>query len=474
MRFIVKVNDMKKPKIYIISIEGAGTSALAVIYKKMGFTVLGSDNGDHFYGDILRRNNIDVFDNYDEKNISKNVDKVVYSTCINESNPEFQEAKKRGIPMLSYPEALAEIFNDKMGIAVCGTHGKTTTTAMLATVFKELGLKPSALVGSKVKNWNGNSLAGSGDYFIIEADEYQNKLKNYNPWAVILTSVDYDHPDFYKTFKDYKQAFIDFVKKIPRHGFLIYCNDDSDVLEVVKEANCQKISYGFSDGSMCKIENFDFQINNFQINNSVGQSFEVFFKEKSLGKFKIAMPGKHNVLNATAVIAICNKLNLSELRIADALKTFSGTVRRFEYIGENRGTILIDDYAHHPEEVKTTLKTARNIFPQRNIITVFHPHSFSRTEALLSEFAQSFDNTNEVIVLDIYGSAREASGKVNSQDLVRSINKYNRDKARYIPTIEEATEFIRQKMGENDLIISMGAGDVWRLTHGLKNKYSLK
>lgn len=463
---------MKKQKIYIISIEGAGTSALAVICKKMGYEVSGSDDGDHFYGDILKRNNITVFDNYNAKNIPKNVNKIIYSTCIKEDNPEFQEGLKRKIPMLSYPEALAEIFNQKMGIAVCGTHGKTTTTAILANTFKELGLKPSALVGSKVKNWGANSLAGTGDYFIIEADEYQNKLKNYNPWAVILTSIDYDHPDFYKSFKEYKQAFIDFVKKIPRHGFLVYCNDDADVIEIAKEANCQKISYGFSEGSVCKIENFDFQINNFQINNSISQSFEVFYKEKSLGKFKIALPGKHNVLNATAVVALCSKLNLNELKVIDALKVFSGTVRRFEYIGENKGAILIDDYAHHPEEVKATLKTARNIFPQRNMIVIFHPHSFTRTEALLSEFAQSFDNANEVVVLDIYGSAREKSGNVSSQDLVRSINKYNPQKAIYIPTIEEATEFIKEKMGEGDLVISMGAGDVWRLTHGLRNKYS--
>ena len=459
---------MKKEKIHIISIEGAGTSALAVIYKKMGFNVSGSDNGDHFYGDILKNNNIKVYPDYRVKNIPKDVDKIVYSTCVKEDNPEFQEALKRGVLMLSYPEALAEIFNQKMGIAVCGTHGKTTTTAMLATVFKELGLKPRALVGSKVKNWNGNSLAGNGDYFIIEADEYQNKLKNYNPWAVVLTSIDYDHPDFFRDFKEYKKAFIDFVKKIPRHGFLIYCNDDADVIEIAKEANCQKISYGFSQGSMCQIENFEFQINNFQINNSVSQSFEIFYKDSSLGEFKISLPGKHNVLNAAAVIALCHKFNLSSLKIAEALKVFTGTVRRFEYIGENKGAILIDDYAHHPEEIKATLKTARNIFPQRHIITIFHPHSFSRTEALLSDFAQSFDNTDEVIILDIYGSAREISGNVSSQDLARSINKYNPTRAQYIPTIKEATEYLKEKMKENNLIISMGAGDVWQVTHNLK------
>lgn len=462
---------MAKGRIYIISIEGAGTSALAVIYKKMGWNVSGSDEGDHFYGDILKKNRIKVFGTYNAKNIPKDVTKVVYSTSVKEDNPEIIAARDRKIPLLSYPEALAEIFNQKIGIAVCGTHGKTTTTAILANTFKELGLKPSALVGSKVKNWGGNSLAGSGDYFIIEADEYQNKLGKYKPWAVILTSIDYDHPDFFKNFQEYKQVFIDFVKKIPRHGLLIYCNDDADVIEVAKEAGCQKISYGFSEGSMCKIENFEFQINNFQINNSVSQTFEVFFKENFFGKFKIGLAGKHNVLNTAAVIAFCHKLNIGGTKVAEALKVFAGTSRRFEYVGENRGAFLIDDYAHHPREIQTTLKAAKNIFPQRRIVTVFHPHSFSRTEALMSEFAQSFDNTDSVIVLDIYGSVREKAGNVNSQDLVRSINKYNPGKAQYIPTIEEAIDFLKEQMDQKDLIISMGAGDVWRVTHGLKNKY---
>jgi UDP-N-acetylmuramate--alanine ligase len=222
---------------------------------------------------------------------------------------------------------------------------------------------------------------------------------------------------------------------------------------------------------MYKIENFKFQINNFQINNSAAQSFEIYCKGIFLGGFKIALPGKHNALNATAVVAMCHKLNLNNLRIADSLRNFRGTVRRFEYIGEKNGAILLDDYAHHPEEIKATLKTARIIFPQKNIITIFHPHSYSRTEALFADFAQSFDNSDMVIVLDIYGSAREKFGKVNSQDLVNLINRYSFGKAQYVGDIENVVKLIQDKIGSNDLVISMGAGDVWRVTHGLKNKY---
>ncbi len=457
---------MKKEnkKIYIIGIEGAGTSALALMYQRMGFVVSGSDNGDHFYRDILFEAGIKVFDEYLAENIPEDVSMVVYSTSVKKDNPEFVEAKKRGLKILSYPEALAELFNERLGIAVCGTHGKTTTTAMLAFVLEKLGLEPNAIVGSKVVDWQKNSLVGNGDYFVIEADEYQNKLKYYKPWSVILTSIDYDHPDFYKTFDDYKKAFGDFVAKIPQHGFLFYCNDDGDVVEVAKNSGCQKVSYGLTDNS-------EYQIKNIYLSGdekNIKQSFEVACKNVSLGKFDIKLSGKHNVLNATAVIAFCHKLNLDLKEVKKQLADFAGTVRRFEYIGERNGAILLDDYAHHPEEIKATLKTAREVYPNRKITIIFHPHSFSRTEALLEDFAQSFGDCDRVFVLDIYGSARENSGKVTSSDLVDKINKYNFGKAEYVSDIDDCIELLKDKISADDLIISLGAGDVWRVTKKLK------
>jgi len=451
---------MTKPtekKIYFIGIEGAGTSALSVMYKNLGYEVLGSDDGDHFYADILKKNKIKTFKTYNEKNLPKKIYKVIYSTSIKDNNVEIIESKKRKLDIKSYPESLAELFNEKMGIAVCGTHGKTTITAMLAFVANKIGLNPKAIVGSKVINWGENSLTGNGEYFIIEADEYQNKLKYYNPWSAILTSVDYDHPDFYKTFKDYKRAFADFTKKIPKYGNLIYCNDDRDVSDVVSKANCQKNSYGFMKDSNYRITNY----------KSIKQTLEVFYQKKSLGNFKIKLFGRHNALNATAVIAFCHKLGMDISEVKKALALFKGTARRFEKIGEKNGAILIDDYAHHPEEVKATLKTVKEIFPEKNIITVFHPHSFSRTERLLKDFANSFSDTDELIILDIYGSAREDSGKVSSKNLVNLINKYSSKKARYISKIEKVTRELKNSIGKNDVIISMGAGNVWQVTHKL-------
>lgn len=457
-------------KVYIIGIEGAGTSALALMYKNLGFKVFGSDNGDHFYGDVLVKAGINVFDNYDKNNIPKDDFKIIYSTAIKKNNPELVEAQRRKMKIVSYPESLAELFNQKTGIAICGTHGKTTTTAILSFVLSELGLKPNAIIGSNVINWQKNSLTGSGDYFVIEADEYQNKLKYYNPWSVILTSIDYDHPDFYRTFYEYKKAFTNFVKKVPQHGFLIYCNDSRDVVEVANDASCQKMSYGFIDGSDFLIDNLKIKLE--ESTKKPQQIFEIFHKNRLLGEFTTQLIGEHNALNATAVIAFCYKLGLDMENVKKALNNFSGTVRRFEYVGEKNGAILIDDYAHHPEEIKTTLKTVQKIYSNKKIIVIFHPHSFTRTEILLEDFAQSFDDVAKVFVLDIYGSAREDSGNVSSQDLVDKINKYStiKNKAEYIPTIEEAINILQNKVGKDEIIISLGAGDVWRITHKLAGK----
>ena len=265
--------------------------------------------------------------------------------------------------------------------------------------------------------------------------------------------MDWDHPDYFSTFEEYKKTFKDFVSKIPKHGFLIYCGDDADASEVAKSAGCETLSYGFGEE------------NDYRITDKL----ELLYKNKKLGMIEIQAPGKHNVLNAVAATAVCYKLGMDLKKVREALKTFQGTSRRFEYIGKKNGAILIDDYAHHPEEIKATLKAARKVYAHKNIWTIFHPHTFTRTKALLQEFAQSFDNADNVIVIDIYGSAREEQGGVSSKDLVDLINKYNPGRAEYIPTIDETVEFLKDKIGNNDVVISMGAGDVWKVTDKLKD-----
>ena len=452
------MNLEKIKKAYVIGIKGSGVIAVVEILHSLGIEITGSDTEEKFFTDeILQKLNIPYFEKFLAENIPDNIDLVIYSTAYNENNNcEFQEAKKRNLEMISYPEILAELFNEKYGIAVCGTHGKTTTSAMLAHTLREIGVDPSAIIGSLVIGWDGNALSGKGEFFVAETDEFQNKLRLYNPKAVILTSLDFDHPDTFPTFQDYKKAFSEFVARIPKVGFLVVWGDSVDTLEVSKDATCPVLTYGF--GEEC-----DYRIISKEI-----QKFEVEHNRKNLGEFGIKLVGKHNILNAMAVIAVCHKLNLDLEKVKEALKNFQGTKRRFEYIGERNGAILIDDYGHHPEELQATLKGAREIYPEKNIWAVFHPHSYSRTQALLSEFSQSFSDADHVIVLDIYGSARENSGQVSSEDLVKLINKFDRNKAQYLKTITEAVEFLQDKIGADDVVITIGAGNGWEVAEKLK------
>lgn len=454
----------KVKKIYFVGIEGAGTSALAQIYRSAGFEVLGSDNGDHFYWDLLKGKDIKVFQKFDKTNIPAGLDFAVYSSAFKDDNPEIIELKKRGVTLYTYSQALGNLFNQKIGIAVCGSHGKTTTTAMLASALSAAGVDPEALVGSKVIEWNSNVLFGKGEYFVVEADEYQNKLQYYQPWAVILTSIDWDHPDFFPDTESYKKVFREFVKKIPKTGFLIAWGDSANIMDVLQSVDAKIAKYGFGNDNDYIITNCKSSL----VGDNTKQSFEVFYKEKSLGIFQTSLTGKHNVLNATAVIAFCHKMHFEIEKIRTSIAQFKGTSRRFEYIGQRNGAILIDDYAHHPDEIKATLAGARLKYPKKNISVVFHPHTFTRTKALLQEFAQSFDDADKVVVIDIYGSAREEQGGVSSDDLVKLINKYSFGKAEYIPTINEAIDFFSNKLGEEDVLIAMGAGDVWKVVKKLK------
>lgn len=460
----LKLGVKKDPKVYIIGIKGSGTAALACLLKQVGAEVSGSDAEEKFFtDDLLESQGIQFFEKFETQNIPQDVDLVLYSTAYSqENNQEMKEAEKRGLLMLSYPEMLGKIFNQNWGLAVCGTHGKTTTSAFLAHVLKISGKNPSAIIGSQVKNWESNVLAGRGEYFVIEADEYQDKFQYYDPKAVILTSLDWDHPDFFPDMGSYRKVFSQFVSKIPKAGFLVVWGDSAETLEVAKESKCEVVKYGMNKDN-------DLQILNYKTTET-GQTFEIIYKNENLGKFKTQLLGKHNALNAGSVAAACLKLGIGIEEIRKGIQNFQGTSRRMEFIGQRNGALIFDDYGHHPEEIKATLRSFKEKYPKKKIIAVFHPHSFSRTEALLEGFAQSFDDADQVIVLDIYGSARENRGNVSSKDLVNLINKYDESKAQYIPTVEKAVDFLKDNAGEKDLVLTIGAGNVFEAAQKLREK----
>lgn len=442
-------------KIYFVGIKGAGMIALVEIFKKMGKEVLGSDTEEKFFTDeILKELGIQYHEGFKEENIEKenNIDLVIYSTAyFPESNPELKLAKEKGLPTLAYPEAIGELMKNKFGIAVCGTHGKTTTTAMLTLAMQATGANPTAIVGSKIKQIGSNALMGNSDFFVIEADEYQDKFQYYNPMVVVLTSLDYDHPDYFKNFEDYKAAFKKFIKKIPKHGFLVVWGGSADTLEVAREAQCKIIIYDnlsqTNQGLINDIKD--------ELEKDGKKNVEFINTPLSLN---LKVPGKHNLLNATAALAVCQQLKLDERKVNESLESYQGAARRFEHVGRYNGAVVIDDYAHHPEEIKATLKTVQTEYPSKEIICVFHPHTFTRTKVLFSQFAQSFDKADKIIILDIYGSAREKQGGVSSKELAEEMKKFNKD-AENLPTIKDAVEYLKEEVDSRNVIVTMGAGD---------------
>lgn len=460
-------------KVHLIGIKGAGMTALAELLTARGVRVTGSDTDETFFTDsILKNLKISYAEQFSPDNIPANTEAIVYSTAYaREKNSELAAAYGRGVPVLSYPEALGMLTREKMTLAVSGTHGKTTGSALLAETLKCSGADPSAIIGSRIVNWRGNALTGSGQYFVLEADEYQNKLASYEPFAVILTSVDWDHPDFFLDRESYEQVFRDFVARIPRHGALVYCSDSASVSRIAEAALCEKISYGTLPGASFQIDGYTpLPMGFVGEKNTLKQHFTVRHNEEDLGVFRLQLAGIHNALNATAVLALCLFLKQDIGRIRMAFEKFSGTERRFEYIGERYGALIYDDYAHHPEEIRATLLAFRDLYPERRLRVIFHPHTFTRTKAFLTDFAQSFDTADEVMLLDIYGSAREEQGGVTSAELTGLINRFIPGKARYVPDEKECIRDIEKTIGHQDVIITMGAGNVWEIGHRLAKK----
>ncbi len=460
-------------QVHMIGIKGAGMTALAEVLVRQGVVVTGSDTEEVFFTDeILKRLDIPVCAGFDPKNIPKKASLIIYSTAYTpEKNSELAAAFSSTVLVQSYPEALGALTEEKLTLAVCGTHGKTTTSALLADTLQYLGKDPSAIVGSRILSWGGNALSGSGDYLVIEADEYQNKLAKYQPFAVILTSIDFDHPDFFADMEQYERVFADFVARIPAHGVLVYCADSASVVKVAEQARCRKVSYGTLPGADFLVQDYAPEKMGFIAEKEIfRQSFTLLHQGISSEKIHLKLAGIHNALNAAAVWALLATLGIMNERVVSALGRFSGTERRFEYVGERYGTLLYDDYAHHPEEIRVTLRAFRDLYPEKRLTVIFHPHTFTRTKALLMDFAQSFDVADTVRILDIYGSAREEQGGVSSEELVALINRFFPGKAEYVTDAKRLPAELEKTMGRQDVIITLGAGNVWEISHSLAKK----
>lgn len=459
------VKTKKEPKsIYFIGIKGTAMSALAVMAKNLGYEVRGSDEAETFPTDaVLASAGITVAAGFDAKNLQPRPDLIVVSAAYGLSNPEVKAAKSSRISQIAPSELLAELMSSFEGIGVAGVHGKTTTTAMLAYIMDNAGYSPSYLIGtSGVPGLAGSGHIGDGTYFIAEADEYKKSDLDNQPKFldlplkhVIITSIELDHPDVYETAESMYRAFYQLTTKIPRDGTIIACIDWPLVRRLVsRRADRPCLTYGFSAQAQYQI--VDAQSTPTETKFSLKTATEVF------GPFILKVPGQHNTLNASAAAIMALKLGVSEAAIIKALRSFQGVSRRFELLGNYNGAIIIDDFAHHPTAISYLLETARKVFPDRQIVAVFQPHTYSRTGKLLKEFAQALKSADRLILLNIYASAREKSGYVTIKDLIDEVKPYKPD-VEYRSSLSDVSQYLANFISNRDVVLLIGAGDVYKV-----------
>ena len=450
--------DLSKiKKAYFIGIKGVGMTMLAEFLANQDIRIAGSDIDEPFITDaVIAKIGAQVKIGFAADNIPADADLIVYSTAYNDNNPEVAAAKASGKLVLTYAQAMGKVFNYRYGIAVCGSHGKTTVTAWLGYVLDAAGLKPSVMVGSTVPQFGGAGLYGQSDYLVIEADEYQNKLQYFEPKAVLLNNIDFDHPDFYADEASYNQVFADFINKIPAKGWLVANFSDQAVKQIAHDLKCRVASYGLA-GSGADLEASELAVQGGK------QYFHVTLNGDDLGVFNCQLVGRHNVLNALAVIAAALELGVELLPLRQALADFSGTTRRLELRGEYRGARLYDDYAHHPTEIKATIAALRDLYPERKLVVVFHPHTFTRTKALFADFAAALCLVDRLVLLDIFGSAREQQGGVSSTELLEAVHRLKPElPAELVSTVGEVPSWLKANLQGGEVVVLMGAGDIFR------------
>lgn len=443
------VNDSDK-KVHFIGIGGISMSALAEILIKNGYIVSGSDMKQSPITDKLLKQGVTIYYGHKAENVI-GADLIVYTAAVSADNPELLKAKELNIALMDRAEFLGELMKGhKYNVAVAGTHGKTTTTSMLSHIIMAAELDPTILVGGELDLINGNVRTGSSEYFITEACEYKGSFLKFYPYIGIILNIDADHLDYYKDINHIKDTFRQFAGLIPQDGYLVGYAEDDNVEAILSTVKCNTLSYGFDKG--------DITAANIKFNERGCASFDILNKTSRLCTVELGVPGKHNILNALASCAAALTLGVSPESIALGLSNYKGTHKRFETKGIKNGVTVIDDYAHHPTEIKATLATAKN-FPHRRIYCVFQPHTYTRTITLFDDFANSFYDADEVILAEIYAAREVDTGVVNSTMLGDEIRKKGVN-CKNLKTFDEIVKYLDTVLKDGDLLLTVGAGDV--------------
>jgi len=443
-----------KRSIHFVGIGGAGMSALAHILLDQGQAVTGSDLALNAGTERLSSRGAKIYRGHGAGNVQPETMLVVRSSAIPATNPELQAARDLSLPILTRGEMLARIGAEQQVIAVAGAHGKTTTTAMIATVFIQNGLDPTVLVGGDIPLLNGNARSGRSGLLVTEADESDGSFLLLQPYCSVVTNVEPDHLDHYGSIAELEKAYIEFLGKTPELGFSVVCGDDPVLRDVVSQLPQRCYTYGVGAGN-------DFRMEVERLAGYQAQA-NVYFREAFLGKLRLGVPGQHNLLNALAAIAVAAEFGIGFQEAGRALATYQGAKRRFEVLGNCRGAIIIDDYAHHPTEVKATLRAAMNLGAKR-VLAVFQPHRFSRTSRMYREFGEAFGDADAVVITDVYAAGESPIPGVSGRLIFDQLPATRPGNVYYMPEKTELVAFLRGWLLPGDALIIMGAGDIWKI-----------
>ena len=443
-------------RVHFVGIGGIGMSGIAEVLLNLGYNVSGSDVRLSSVTDRLQSMGATIFEGHRPEHIAGS-DVVVISSAVRNDNPEVQAAREEHVPVIPRAEMLAELMRLKYGIAVAGMHGKTTTTSMVAAVLAAGGLDPTVVVGGRVDAMGSNARVGKSEYLVAEADESDRSFLKLSPIVEVVTNIDREHMDCYRDLRDVEQTFIEFMDLVPFYGIVVVCNDDENLRKLLPAVRRRVITYGTREDS-------DFFISDTQLGVGDGvhlsnSSFHVRYRDKDLGEFRLHVPGEHNVRNATAAIAVGMGLGVSVAGIRDALEQYTGVDRRFQIKGRVNGITVIDDYGHHPTEIKATLAAAKQCGFAR-VHVIFQPHRYSRTQLLMEEFATAFENADALVLLDIYPASETPIDGVTSHALGERISASGPGLVLNAASFDEAVRIVCASARPGDLVLTLGAGNV--------------
>lgn len=447
--------------VHFVGIGGIGMSGIAEVLLNLGYRVSGSDLRE---SDITRRLQdlgATICYGHHRKNV-KDANVVVISSAIHEDNPEVHAARERLIPVIPRAEMLAELMRMKYGIAVAGTHGKTTTTSLIATILGHGHLDPTVVIGGRLNSIGSNAKLGQGEFLVAEADESDGSFLKLSPTIAVVTTIDLEHVDHYPNIKTIREAFLQFVNKVPFYGLAVLCLNQKNIQAILPEVKKRFVTYGMTPQA-------DFRADQI-VCEGLYTAFDLIYRNQPLGRLRIRVPGLHNVYNAMAAIATAFELDVGFPVVREALAEFPGIQRRFQIKGEVKGVLVIDDYAHHPAEIKATLKTAKKSW-KRRVVAVFQPHRYTRTHGLFKDFLTAFYQADILIITDIYGAGENRIEGVDAARLYEGIRDHGHRDVTYIAQKEGISDHLQRIVQENDLVITLGAGDIWQVADDFLMKF---